>query len=131
MKIQDLKPRDAIGVDASETLRGAAKHLADDDIGVLVVWSARGATGIFSERDLTRAIADDVDLDDGRVDEYMTESPVAVGLDADLDEAIAKMNEHGMRHVVVSDGPDICGVVSMRDVIAALEELPAPLPSSR
>ena len=126
MKIRDLKPRDAIGVDASETLRNAAKHLADDDIGVLVVWSARGAVGVFSERDLTRAIADDVGLDDGRVDEYMTESPVAVDLDANLDEAIAKMNEYGMRHVVVSDGSDICGVLSMRDVVAAFETLPVP-----
>lgn len=126
MKIRDLKPRDAIGVDASETLRGAAKHLADDDIGMLVVWSARGAVGVFSERDLTRAIADDVNLDDGRVDEYMTESPVAVDLEANFDEAIAKMNEHGMRHVVVSDGSDICGVVSMRDVVAALEKLHVP-----
>ena len=126
MKIRELKPRDAIGVDASETLRGAAKHLADDDIGVLVVWSARGAVGVFSERDLTRAIADDVNLDDGRVDEYMTESPVAVDLDADLDEAIAKMNEYGMRHVVVSDGSDLCGVLSMRDVVAALETSPVP-----
>lgn len=120
MRIRDLKPRDAIGVDASETLRGAAKHLADDEIGVLVVWSSRGAIGVIGERDLARAIADGVDVDEVPVEEYMTESPVVVGMDDPLGGAVAKMNEFGLRHLVVTDESSICGVVSMRDVVALL-----------
>ena len=120
MRIRDLKPRDPIGVSASESLRGAAKYLADDEIGILVVWGARGAVGVFSERDLARAIADGVDLDITPVDEYMTESPVVVKLDDPLGEAISKMNEFGMRHVVVVDDSMVCGVSSMRDVIGLL-----------
>jgi len=120
MKIRDLRPRDPIGVDASETLRGAAKHLADDDIGIVVVWGARGAQGVFSERDLARAIADGADLDDTPVEDYMTASPVVVKLDDPLGEAIDKMNEFGLRHVVVVDDSAVCGISSMRDVVGLL-----------
>ena len=120
MRIKDLKPRAAISVTSGETLRAAAKHLADDDIGALVVLGAVGAVGIFSERDLARSVADGADLDDEPVDEYMTEAPVTVPYDSGLGDAIAKMNEYGVRHLVVVDGRDVIGMISMRDLLALL-----------
>jgi predicted transcriptional regulator len=120
MRIRDLKPRDAIGVDASETLRGAAKHLADDEIGVLIVWGSRGAIGVISERDVARAIADGMDVDEVPVEDYMTEAPVTVRMDDSVGAAVAKMNEFALRHVVVVDDSSVCGVVSMRDILELL-----------
>ena len=120
MRIRDLKPSDAIGVDATESLRGAAKHLADDEIGVLVVWGSRGAIGVIGERDLARAVADGMDVDEVPVEEYMTEAPVVVRMDDPVGAAVAKMNDFGLRHLVVVDDSSICGVVSMRDVVALL-----------
>lgn len=117
MRIKDLKPRTAITVTREETLRAAAKHLADDDIGVL---GAVGAVGIFSERDLARSVADGADLDEEPVDEYMTEAPVTVPYDSGLREAIARMNEYGIHHLVVVDGRDVIGMISMRDLLALL-----------
>jgi CBS domain-containing protein len=120
MKVRDLKPKDAIGVSANETLRSAAKILADDEIGILVVWAARGPIGVFGERDLARAVADGAELDEIAVEEYMTESPVVVKLDDPLGDVIEKMNEYGMRHVMVADDSSIFGVSSMRDVVGLL-----------
>ena len=120
MRIKDLKPRTAITVAREETLRAAAKHLADDDIGALVVLDAVGAVGIFSERDLARSVADGADLDEEPLDEYMTEAPVTVPYNSGLGEAIAKMNEYGVRHLVVVDGRDVIGMISMRDLLALL-----------
>lgn len=120
MRIRDLKPAGAVTVGPEYSLRDASKHLADDDIGVVVVVDARGIAGIFGERDLARAVADGIDLDDEQVAQYMTQAPLAVGLDAALSEAIGKMNGYGVRHLVVTDGRDLVGVVSMRDVIGLL-----------
>lgn len=120
MRIRELNPRTAITVSRGESLRGAAKLLVDDDIGVLVVFGAGGLVGIFSERDLARAVADGADLDDEPVAEYMTEAPVTVEYDAGIGDAIAKMNDFGVRHVVVVDGHDVEGVVSIRDLLALL-----------
>jgi CBS domain-containing protein len=95
MRIKDLQPRSAITALRGETLRAAAKRLADEDIGALVVLDAVGSVGIFSERDLTRSVADGADLDEEPVDEYMTEAPVTIPYDSGPGEAIAKMNDTG------------------------------------
>ena len=118
MKIKDLRPRSAITVFREESLRMAAKRLTDDDIGALVVLGAVGPVGIFSERDLARSVADGTDLDEEPVDEYMTEAPVTIQYDSGAGEAIAKMNEYGVRHLVVVDGRDVIGMISMRDLVA-------------
>jgi len=120
MRIEELKPREAITVEPSESLLEAAKHLADDDIGALIVFSSRGPVGVFSERDLARAVADEVDVTFAQVGDYMTESPITVDLRSGLGDAIAKMNDFGVRHVVVTDENDVVGMVSMRDLVALL-----------
>jgi predicted transcriptional regulator len=110
-----------ITVSPEESLRSVAKHLADDDIGALVIVGSHGARGIISERDITRAVSDGIDLDDVPACDYMTESPVTVQMDAALGDAIAKMNEFGVRHLVVIEGDeDVEAVLSMRDVFAML-----------
>jgi CBS domain-containing protein len=120
MKIAELKPRSAISVTEGDSLRFAAKHLADDEIGVLIVFDARGPAGIFSERDLVRAVADGADLDDEPVDEYMTKAPVSVDENSGLGDAIAKMNEFGVRHLLVLEEKEVVGVISVRDILALL-----------
>ena len=118
MKIADLQPRDAVTVATSETLQGAAKRLADDEIGLVVVYGGGGVAGVFSERDLVRAVADGVELDEEQVGDYMTSAPVTVELQSGVGDAIAKMNEFGLRHVLVLDDGELVGVVSIRDVMA-------------
>lgn len=120
MRVSDLDPRSTITVPGGETLRGAAKLLADDDIGALAVFNATGLAGIFSERDLARAVADGADLDEEQVGDYMTESPVTVDIRDAVGAAISKMNEYSVRHLVVIDQGDVVGMVSIRDVLALL-----------
>jgi acetoin utilization protein AcuB len=46
----------------------------------------------------------------------MTVTPVCISLDADLEDAVKLMQEHGIRHVPVMDGDDLAGVVTDRDL---------------
>jgi acetoin utilization protein AcuB len=46
----------------------------------------------------------------------MTPAPVCISLDADLEEAVKLMQEHGIRHLPVMDGDDLAGVVTDRDL---------------
>ena len=125
MKIKELHPKPIIWMTQSETLAAAAKCLAAEEIGALLIENSSGPVGMFSERDLARAVADDADLARTPVDEYMTESPVEIDLDAPLSDAIAAMNEFAVRHVVVCDGDDEIGMISVRDILKVLvgEEL--------
>jgi CBS domain-containing protein len=106
-----------VGIGSGESLRAACKLLADDDIGALAVFNGANAVGLLSERDIVRALADEADLVDTSVKEYMTEAPITVRENDAVGEAVAKMNEFGVRHVLVSDGEEITGMVSMRDLV--------------
>jgi CBS domain-containing protein len=118
MKVRDLHPRMPVTISKAENLASAARMLVDEDIGALVVYEPNGIAGVISERDIVRAVADGFDLDDTEVCEYMTEAPVASDEDAALGDAISKMNESGIRHIVVTSGRDVSGMISMRDVVA-------------
>ncbi|MDD9935939.1 MAG: CBS domain-containing protein [Myxococcales bacterium] len=54
----------------------------------------------------------------------MTATPVTIQLDAELEEAVKLMQEHGIRHLPVMDGEDLSGVVTDRDVSLIESRLP-------
>ena len=120
MMIKELKPRMPVIITKSESLSSAAKLLADEDIGALVVYEPQGLAGILSERDIVRAVADGCDLIGTEVCEYMTEAPVVTEESAVTGDAIAKMNGSGICHVVVISDGGLTGMISMRDVVALL-----------
>jgi CBS domain-containing protein len=120
VRIRDLKPRMPITVSGSESLLGAAKQLADEDIGALIVIGSHGITGVLSERDVVRALADGCDLRTAEVCDYMTQAPVVCEEDAAVVDAVAKMNDAGIRHVVVTTAGDVSGMISMRDIVGVL-----------
>lgn len=121
MKIKELKPRMPVTITKSESLASAAKLLSDEDIGALVVYEPQGLAGIISERDIVHAVADGLNLVETEVCEYMTQAPVVSQDDAVIGDAIAKMNDSGIRHVVVMSDGDVTGMISMRDAVALLD----------
>lgn len=121
MRVKELHPRMPVTIAKSETLDGAARLLIEEDIGALVVFEPRGIAGVISERDIVRAVADGFDLSETEVGEYMTAAPVVTDEDAVIDDAVSKMDESGIRHVVVVSGRDVTGMISMRDLIKVWE----------
>jgi mannose-6-phosphate isomerase-like protein (cupin superfamily) len=93
--------------------------MAAHDVGAAVVEEQNGMVGIVSERDILRAVAGGRDLDVTRVDEVMTRDVVTVGPDWEVYEATAEMADHHIRHLVVRNGGDVLGILSVRDVLLA------------
>lgn len=119
MKVKDLHPRMPVTVAKADSLAGAAKLLAEEEIGALVVFEPGGLVGVLSERDLVRAIGDDTELYEAEVCDYMTNAPIVIDMQAPIEDAVTKMNEAGVRHLVVMEDGAVCGVISARDVLAA------------
>lgn len=110
-----------------ETLRGVAAVLADNLVGALVVGRPEDVVGIVSERDLVRAVAEGMDPDDDRVRDVMSAPVRTIEHDAPISSAGEVMLREEIRHLVVTEGRFAIGVVSMRDVLAAvLQEEPTP-----
>lgn len=102
------------------TLREAARAMDERDVGSVVVLGEEGELrGILTERDLLRALAAGVDPDRETVAARMTTEVVAADADWEVYEAAAEMTDHHIRHLVITEGRDVVGVLSIRDLLLA------------
>ena len=87
-------------------------------IGAAVVIDAEHAgIGILTERDLLDSIAAGEDPDAELVAQHRTEHLVYASPDWTLEQAAAEMVRGGFRHLVVVEGNDVAGLLSMRDIV--------------
>ena len=114
--IGDLMTRDVLTVAPEDTLGEAAAKMTERGVGAVVVSDFGRMIGIFTERDLMRAVAGRVHSSEARVREWMTPDPVTMTEDASVEEAGETMIERGFRHIPVVAGERAVGIVSIRDV---------------
>jgi CBS domain-containing protein len=108
-----------VGADA--TLRQAARRMSEYKTGAaLVMDAALPGPGIVTERDILRALAEGADPDEALVGDYMHSKLVVADPSWSLSAAAKEMTRFHIRHIVVFDGPELVGIMSMRDVIAEL-----------
>lgn len=102
------------------TLREAASAMEESDLGSLAVVEGLDLLGLVTERDIRRAVAEDVDLDTA-VSTLMSDEPDTFDPDLDVWDAATWIAESGYRHLpVVGDDGELMGVVSIRDLLKAL-----------
>ncbi len=128
MMVQELlttKNSVVVTVSPTTTLAEAAQTMVDHQIGALVVTDdAERLLGIISERDLTKAIADNTArVAEQRVKDIMTYPVVTCAPDESVIEAIYMMNSKHIRHIVILDRDRLAGMISIRDVTGKRIEL--------
>jgi CBS domain-containing protein len=102
----------------THSLRDAARQMSTRKIGAAVVMDPdRAQPGIITERDVLDAVGAGQDLDVEQVGAHLTEDIVAAAPDWSLDDAASAMVAGGFRHLVVCEGPDVVGILSVRDVV--------------
>jgi len=118
LKVSEIMKRDVIAVSSGISIREAAEIMAKYGIGSVMVLDHDGTPlGIFTERDLVKAVAKGVGLD-APVDEVMSRSLIVIQQDESVVSAAMKMIENGIRHLpVVDDRGRLVGIISIRDVL--------------
>ena len=114
------KGRDIIGVADSATLGDAARILAEHHIGALMIQDSGGAlAGIFSERDLVRAVSEDGPLALSRgIAGYMSRQVTTCSEGDTVEELMEVMTKGRFRHVPVLDERHrLVGMISIGDVV--------------
>ncbi len=119
MTVREVMADVKVRVRPEDSLRGAASALRDARTGLAIV-DVTPTGAVLTERDVLRAIAASADLDATPVRDYMTPDPIAVDPDSALDAACDLMITHGVRHLLVSEGGTLVGVLNMRDVVGVL-----------
>ena len=106
-----------------DTVLSAAKNLARLNIAAIVVVDSDGKLiGIVTERDLTRRVmAAGLDAKATTLGEVMTKNPDTLAPDDSALDALELMRVREYRHLPVVDDGKVVGMVSIRDLYAAVK----------
>jgi len=118
--VADHMTRTLLTVSAQATLGEASSQMAARGVGAVVVLEGEAIAAILTERDVLNAVASGAEAETVTVQDIMTADVVTVGPDWDLVEAAAEMARRRIRHLVVYEGGQLLGVLSVRDVLPAL-----------
>ena len=104
---------------AEATVGGAVAELTRHRVGALVVSpDGRHIEGIVSERDIVQRLSEvRGDLLAEPVASIMSEEVRTCSPDDDVEEIMSVMTEHRIRHVPVVERGELCGIVSIGDVV--------------
>jgi CBS domain-containing protein len=115
--VRDVMNPDLVVVTPSATVRQAASGMYARRTGSSLVMEGERLVGIFTERDIVRALSGTSDA--GRsslVRDRMTPDPQVIAPGATLGEALDRMLTGGFRHLPVVEDDRVIGMVSMRDL---------------
>jgi CBS domain-containing protein len=123
MRVRDGMSNVVLTVGPGHTLREAARLMADRRVGAAVVIDPDSpGPGIITERDLLEAMGGGQDADSERVAEHLTSDIVFASPEWSLEEAAVAMVRGGFRHLVVTEGGEVAGLLSMRDIVRCWTE---------
>jgi len=118
MEVREGMSSVVLAVGPGHTLRQAASKMTEKGTGAALVFDEESpAPRIITERDVLTAVGEGGDLDKERVAEHMSESVISAAPDWSLEQAADEMVRRGIRHLVVVDGGELVGVLSMRDIV--------------
>ena len=118
MQVRDAMSPDVLTVGPDHTLREAARRMSARKVGAAVVLDGdQDQPGILTERDLLDAVGQGQDVDAERVCDHLTSDIVVAHPDWGLEKAAAAMVSGGFRHLVVCEGTEVVGMLSVRDIV--------------
>lgn len=121
--IGDLIPPDPLKVAPETPVRKVVHEMIERDRNCALVVDKGTMVGIFTERDVLLNMADRFDeLADRPVQEFMTRDPERLRPTDPIAFGLNRMLVGGYRHVPIQRSGNALGVVSVRHIVAYLQE---------
>ena len=131
MKVRDGMTTLVLTIGPAHTLREAARLMSARRVGAAVVIDGEHAgIGILTERDILDSVGAGQDPDTERAAGHRTVDVVFASPEWTLQQAAATMVHGGFRHLVVIEGDEVTGLLSMRDIFRCWSGARAPAGAS-
>jgi len=137
MQVRTGMSQRVLTVSPGLSLRDAAAAMARRLVGAAVVIDPdQPGPGIVTERDILQSIGAGQDPDSELVSDHLSADLTFAAPDWSLERAAEAMVRGGFRHLVVVDGGNMVGILSMRDIVrvwvsdGATSELPSDIPAT-
>lgn len=123
-RIENFMQRDLVTVKEKTNLVVVAKNMTEQKIGCVLVHREGGTSqkfkmiGLLSETDLVRkGLAQGASLSGTMVAQIMAPTLVTIPVESTMLDASHVMEQSGVRHLCVTDGEEIVGLISVRDLV--------------
>jgi CBS domain-containing protein len=118
MLVRDAMSTEVLTVGPTHSLREAAARMSARKVGAAVVLDGdQDQPGILTERDILDAVGAGQDVDVEKVHDHLTSDIVVATPEWPVDKAAAAMVQGGFRHLVVCEGSEVVGMLSVRDIV--------------
>ncbi|MGX4689923.1 CBS domain-containing protein [Streptomyces sp. JNUCC 63] len=118
MLVRDAMSSVVLTIGPAHTLRQAAALMSARRVGAAVVYDPdAGGIGILTERDILDSVGLGQSPDTEHAHAHTTTDVVFAAPTWTLEEAARTMMHGGFRHLIVLDGGEPAGIVSVRDII--------------
>ena len=120
--VRDIMQPPVTTVEPNDHVAGAAYLMKHAGATALVILDPRTGqpAGIITDTDITHAVADGKNLDEVRIHDLMTASPVVIDQGTSIGDAARTMTGGRFRHLPVVGGAGLVGMVDITDVCEAL-----------
>lgn len=118
MQVREGMSETVLTIGPRHSLRDAAEAMCRRNVGAAVVLDPDApGPGVITERDILRAIGSGEDPDRETVADHLTPDLTFASPDWSLEQAAAAMVRGRFRHLVVVEGGELAGILSMRDIV--------------
>ena len=123
--VSDLMAADVLAVEAATELTAAVRSMEERRVGAVLVLDGDRLVGVFTERDVLRAVAKGL-TPGATVGDWMTRGPETIEPDDTAEHAAVLMIHGGFRHLPVVDTGKVVGILSIRDLMRSVLDDAAP-----
>jgi len=118
MQVSEGMTQAVLTMGPSHTLRDAAVKMAERKIGAAIVVDPElPGPGIVTERDILASLGAGQDPDKEVLGDHLSANLSFAAPDWSLEQAAEAMVKGGFRHLIVVDGGELVGILSMRDIV--------------
>ena len=116
MQAKDIMVKKVITASPGETIAAAAKRMAEERIGCLIVMQDDSIAGIATDRDVLRCIQEGHDTSKCKISTHMS-SPVITSEPAtDLFKVAQLMSEKRIKRLPIAEAGHLVGIISFSDI---------------
>jgi CBS domain-containing protein len=117
MKIREIMTTEVATASPDSTLEEVASMMKEEDTGAIPVLDEDQLVGIITDRDIVvRCIAEGKDPTETNVEDVLSENPVTIDVEADVEEAGRLMSDRQIRRLPVVQQGSLVGMISLGDI---------------
>src|SRR6056297_1399539 len=106
-----------IGADISCSVQEAAQKMTEFNISSIVILKDNKVVGFFTESDLKRKVVAKGKTPDTPVGKIMVRDLITIDISATIHDAMKKMMDNGIKHLLIEEKGEIMGILSFTDFL--------------